>query len=191
MAVELTNPDGTPKINCQNADCDNDEHCFRPNRREWDDPTGDCRYCGDRSVDWERVKRRDMTDSKALRDELRKEWIRNHFWTKEIDEKSVNWLAAKSRDDIRSRLRLELQKCVGPAQPYRDGQRVPVADEKLKGKPFAYAQHATASCCTRCTYYWWGFERNTKYTDEQIDFLTDVCMSFLDDRGVLPGDAVG
>ncbi|MBK6510277.1 MAG: DUF4186 family protein [Haliea sp.] len=45
---------------------------------------------------------------------------------------------------------------MGPPKPWGDGRRVPVADKKLEGNPFAYAQHATASCCTKCAYYWWG-----------------------------------
>lgn len=186
--AKLTNPDGTPAIKCQNADCENDKHCFRPKPtgKAWKKPTGDCQYCGESPVDWERIRSRDLTDIPAIRDELKKEWIRNHFWDKPIDAKSIEKLQQSNRQQIRSDLRKTLAACVGPPQPFKDGQRVPIDDEKLEGQPFAYAQHATASCCTKCAFYWWGLERNTQYTDEQIDFLTDMCVGYLEVRGVLP-----
>lgn len=185
---KLTNSDGTPAIKCQNADCENDKHCFRPKPtgKAWKEPTGDCQYCGESPVDWERIRKRDLTDIPAIRDELKKEWIRSHFWDKPIDAKSVTKLQRSNRQQIRSDLRKTLAACVGPPHPFKDGQRVPIDDEKLEGQPFAYAQHATASCCTKCAFYWWGFERNTQYTDEQIDFLTDMCFGYLEVRGVLP-----
>lgn len=186
--LKLTNEDGTPAITCQNADCENDQHCFRPmpTGKAWKEVTGDCKYCGENPVDWNRVKARDLNDFLGLADELRKEWIRNYFWDKSLDEKSLAKLEKLTRTEIRDKLRHTLEACVGPAKPFRDGFRVPISDEKLVGNPFAYAQHATAACCTKCAYYWWGYERNTQYTDSQINFLTDICFRYLEDRGALP-----
>lgn len=186
--LKLTNPDGSPAIKCQNADCEIDQHCFRPKPtgKAWKNPTGDCQYCGESPVNWERIRNRDTSDISTLRSELQKEWIRNYFWEKPIDEKSLAKLAKSSREEIRRDLKHKLVVDIGPPQPFRDGQRVPIDDEKIKGNPFAYAQHATATCCTKCVYYWWGFERNTQYTDEQINFLTDMCFSFLETRDALP-----
>lgn len=63
------------RITCHNADCDNDEHCFRPKRsgKAWANPTGDCKYCGENPVNWERVRNCDLSDFAALEDELRNE----------------------------------------------------------------------------------------------------------------------
>jgi hypothetical protein len=172
-------------ISCTAADCENGLHCYRPKRsaKEWANPSGACQRCGDRSVDWERVRKRDLNDAPALRMELKKEWIRSHFWTKPLDQKSIEFLASTSRVEMRSLVRKELAKVVGPPRPFMDGTRVPVDDEKLTGHPLFYAQHATASCCKRCAYYWWGYPRDKQYTDEQIDFLTDMCMGFFNARG--------
>lgn len=183
-----TNPDGSAKFSCNNADCDNNLHCYRPKKNNWKLPTGSCQYCDDKSVDWERIKSRDLNDFSAMRDELKKEWIRNEFWTRQIDDQSVAKLATMTKARIKEELVKELAKCVKPAKPFMDGQRVPVDPQKMRGKPFSYAQHATASCCTKCVYYWWGFERNTEYTNEQIDFLANICFAYLHDRGVLPNN---
>jgi hypothetical protein len=183
----------TPKepgtgISCTTTDCENGLHCYRPKRspKEWANPPGECQQCGDRSVDWDRVRRRDLNDAPALQAELTKEWIRSHFWTKPLDQQSIEQLASRARSETRSRIKSELAKVVGPPRPFRDGTRVPVRDEKLAGHPIYYAQHATASCCKKCAYYWWGYARDKQYTDEQIDFLTDMCLGFFDARGYLP-----
>ncbi len=179
------------KVKCETAECEKNLHCYMPkkrSRKSWTDPPGDCRYCADHSVDWERVRRRDLTDLPALRDELTKEWIRNYFWDKPMDDDSKRKLLSDSRTTIRQRIRKRLAASVGPPRPFRDGYAVPVDDAKLVGNPLAYAQHATASCCTKCAYYWWGFERNTQYTEGQIDFLTDLCMGYFDGRGLLPSE---
>lgn len=75
--LKKSNSDGTPKITCDNADCEKDEHCFRPTRssKSWQDPPGSCMHCGESPVDWSRVRRRDTSDFDALAAELRKEWI--------------------------------------------------------------------------------------------------------------------
>jgi hypothetical protein len=132
------------------------------------------------------VRRRDLSDTPALQAELRKEWIRSQFWNKGMDQKSADLLARATRDVIRARIRKELAIGVGVARPFADGMRVPVRDEKLEGHPIFYAQHATASCCKKCAFYWWGFPRNEQYTGEQIDFLTDMCMGYFEARGLLP-----
>jgi hypothetical protein len=175
-------------ISCTATECDNGLHCYRPkkSRKEWADPPGTCQRCGDRSVDWDRVRRRDLKDTLALQAELKKEWIRNHFWIEPLDKKSVENLAKTPRIETRDRIRRELAKVVGPPRPFRDGYRVPVEGKKLEGHPIYYAQHATGACCKKCAYYWWGFPRHEQYTDGQIDFLTDMCMSFFDARGYLP-----
>jgi hypothetical protein len=187
----MTGPSGKTAatgISCVATDCDNGLHCYRPKRspKAWANPSGSCQQCGDRSVDWNRVRRRDLNDAPALQAELKKEWIRSHFWSKPLDQKSREHLSKTPRIETRSRIRKELAKVVGPPRPFRDGNRVPVDGEKLEGHPIFYAQHATASCCKKCAYYWWGLPRDKQYTDAQIDFLTDMCMGFFDARGYLP-----
>ena len=176
------------KISCHNTDCDNGLHCYRPKKspRAWAKPTGECKECGDRSVDWDRVKRRDLADMAALQSELRREWIRHYFWDKSLDQASKQLLAATSRSEMIERVRKELAKGVGPPRPFKDGTRVPVDNAKLEGHPIFYAQHATACCCKKCAYYWWGLPRDQQYTDQQVDFLTEMCMAYLDSRGLLP-----
>jgi Domain of unknown function (DUF4186) len=174
-------------ISCRKTDCDNGLHCYRPKPtgKAWIEPSGECQGCGDRSVDWDRVKRRNIADGAALQRELQREWIRHHFWTKPIDSDSKEVLLSLSKEDLRSHIRKELAKGVAPPRPWGDGRRVPTKDEKLRGRPLYYAQHATASCCKKCAYYWWGLPRDQQYTQQQLDFLTAMCVGFFECRGLL------
>lgn len=175
--------DGTPKITCDNADCENKKHAYRPSpKNALKENMWSCKYCSDHSVDWDRIRKRDIYDIDRIKEELKKEWIRSEFWEKEIDKKSIIILNSMSSSEVRQKLRKELDKCVGKPKPFRDGYSVPIKDDKIEGKPFAYAQHATATCCTRCAHYWWGLEMNTQYTNDQLEFLTNIGMAYFAER---------
>jgi hypothetical protein len=176
------------KISCRNTDCEEGLHCYRPKptAKAWLNPSGDCQQCGDRSVDWARVKARNLDDVPALQSELKREWIRHYFWTQPLDETSKGLLLGMTRGDLRAFVREELAKGIAPPRPWGDGRRVPVEGPKLEGHPLFYAQHATASCCKKCAYYWWGLPRDQQYSDPQLDFLTSMCMGFFETRGLLP-----
>ena len=180
--------DNAVKISCTKKDCEADLHCYRPKRGEWEDPTGECQGCGDRSVDWDRVRRRDMSDFAALEQELRHEWIRHYFWTKPLDEKSIDRLASTTVPEFRSAVHSLLKRKIGIPTPFRDGMQTPLKDEKLSGHPIYYAQHATATCCKKCVYYWWGFDRTKELTEGQLDFLTELCVHFFQSRDYLVSD---
>lgn len=178
----------TVKISCIKKDCEADLHCYRPKRGGWEDPSGECQGCGDRTVDWDRVRRRDISDFAALEQELRHEWIRYHFWTKPLDTKSIEKLASTTLPEMQEAVRTLLRRKIGIARPFRDGMQTPILDEKLSGHPIYYAQHATATCCKKCAYYWWGFDRTQELTDSQLGFLTELCVRFFQSRGYLDSD---
>src|SRR5579859_3828090 len=67
-------------IKCTSADCDNNLHCFRKSRKMQNAERGKCRYCLADLVDWKRVHKRSIDDVSATFAELRKEFIRHHFW---------------------------------------------------------------------------------------------------------------
>jgi len=123
-----------------------------------------------------------LKDVDALKLSLQKEWIRRVFWEKPLDQKSLESLAKTSYDELREKVRKDIAKGLGVPRPFKDGQRVPTEDEKLEGHPIFYAQHATAACCKKCAFYWWGFPREAQYSTEQIDFLTEMCMFFFEAR---------
>lgn len=55
-----------------------------------------------------------------------------------------------------------------------DGKQTP-----MRGHPVFVAQHATATCCRECIYKWHRIPKNRKLTNEEIDYLVDVIMTYI------------
>ena len=105
-----------------------------------------------------------------------------------MDEKSRKMLSATTGSDLRKQIYDLLSRKVGILTPFRDGMQTPLEEEKLAGHPIYYAQHATATCCKKCAYYWWGFDRAKAYTEGQLNFLSELCIRYFQSRGFLPWD---
>lgn len=168
------------KVTCTSSDCDNNLHCFRATRQmKAANQVGACRECGAKLVDWPRVYEKELTDASYTFAALKFEMIRHHFWHVEIDQKAVNYARRKGVSGLYDAVRSRLRKSVGKANDPFDGRQTPMAGS---GNPIHYAQHATASCCRKCIEYWHGIPRNRKLTDEEIEYLTELAMSYLEDR---------
>ncbi len=51
-------------IKCTSSNCDQGLHCFRATRKmKARNEQGACRTCGKKLVDWERVRKRDLSDA--------------------------------------------------------------------------------------------------------------------------------
>jgi len=175
------------KISCTSSDCDAGTHCFRPDGRKAGgkkarssaDQDGRCRTCGAQLVDWERVRKRDLTDVEYTFQALKYETIRHHFWHVALDEKAVKYARRDGlkqlRDDSESRVR----KSLGPeaSRIFRDGTQTPKT-----GKALFYAQHATATCCRKCVEYWHGIPRDRALSDEEIGYLAALVFRYIEDR---------
>jgi hypothetical protein len=170
-----------PKLNvrCTDSDCDNDLHCFKRTQRMIADeaPRGECRECHEQLVELDRTRERRPGDGEYLRYALEKELIRHHFWHLPVDEKAVAHATRKGRIALYEAVPRRLRSSVGKANPFRDGTQTP-----MTGNSIYYAQHATAACCRTCIEYWHGIEKGRELNDEEIDYLTELVVSFLDER---------
>lgn len=165
-------------IRCTRSECESDLHCFKKTRKMTPDQIGQCRSCGAQLVDWERVQQRDIADAAFTFAALKSEWIRHHFWHKEIEEGAELHARRKGRTRLRATAEKQLRRAVGSAQPFRDGQQTTMKG----GNIIHYAQHALACCCRTCLEYWHGIPKGTELTHEQLDYFTDLVMMYVDDR---------
>ncbi len=166
------------KITCTSTDCDSGLHCFKATAKMTRrNESGRCRECGVDLIRWERIHRRDLGDIQHTFQSLKNELIRHHFWHKPIDQKAVNHARRKGRKKLRSDVKKRIRKVLGAAEPYRDGRQTPMTDNAIY-----YAQHATASCCRKCTEYWHGIPRGRPLTDQEIDYLAELIYLYIDDR---------
>ena len=165
-------------IHCTSSDCQNGLHCFLQTKKmATENQEGRCRYCGVRLVDWRRVHKKDLADVEYTFTALKYELIRHHFWHLEIDQKAVNHARRKGRDGIRIAAEKRIGKYVGPAEPTFDGRQTPKSDNSI-----FYAQHATASCCRKCMQEWHGIPIGRKLLDEEVKYLTDLAMLYINER---------
>lgn len=165
-------------ITCTSTKCDDGLHCFKQSRKmKAANRRGECRSCGARLVDWERIQRRDITDIDYAFASLKSEMIRHYYWHIDFDQKAINHALRKGRTRIHADAEKVIRKKVGPAEPFRDGTQTP-----RNGNVIHYAQHATASCCRKCIEYWHGIERGRELTDEEVSYLAGLAVRYIDER---------
>ncbi|WP_368563146.1 DUF4186 family protein [Pseudoxanthomonas sp. UTMC 1351] len=166
------------KVTCTMSDCEADLHCFKfYGRTMTPAEQGNCRKCGMSLVDWDRVHSRDFEDVNHTFSELRREYIRHHFWHKVIDEKADKHARRKGRLLLRTAAHNRVVKSIGAEQPVRDGQQTP-----MEGNVIYYAQHATACCCRTCVEYWHAIPKGRELTEQEIEYFADLIMRYISDR---------
>src|ERR1700693_6082718 len=165
------------QVSCHSHDCEKELHCFYVNTKRPDIPKGRCQGCGEDLIEWHRPRRRDAFDMDHTISEMKREWIRHHFWTCEVDDNAKRLAHLRGQKKLRKMLRDELVGHLARPHPFKDGFAV-----GYDGDPIRYVRHATASCCRNCAEYWHGIEPGTEMTAEQIDYLAEIGIRFLRER---------
>jgi NMD protein affecting ribosome stability and mRNA decay len=52
----------------------------------------------------------------------------------------------------------------------------------MEGSVLNLAQHATATCCRKCLYYWYGVPRNRPLDGRELDFCESMVLAYLERR---------
>lgn len=167
------------KVKCTATDCDNDKHCYRPKRGQWKDDgvRGECQSCGDTNVDMSVTRAMNANNPEAIFQELGREFIRDHFLNKQIDERSKRQIKREGLSGIRARVRQHISSRIGGEPNAWDGRQTP-----LEGSILNFAQHATATCCRRCAYYWYAIPKDRSLTSSELDFCERMMLAYLDRR---------
>ncbi|MDP9423339.1 MAG: DUF4186 domain-containing protein [Pseudomonadota bacterium] len=167
------------KISCSASDCENDKHAYRPKRGQWKalPDEGVCQSCGDTSVDMTVTRARDGSNREAIFHELGREFIRDHFLNKPFDERARRLIRRYGMDGIRERAPSRVASAIGKKPSAWDGRQT-----KFEGNVLFYAQHATATCCRRCAWYWYGIPREGPLSAEDLAFCTSLVQAYLDRR---------
>lgn len=165
------------KIKCTAVDCDNDLHCFKAARSMAQHDRGKCRACNADLVDWSRVHRRNLKDTKYTFEALQHELIRHHHFHKVIDDVAINHARRKGRIKLLEAARSRLEHYVAGAANPREGRQTP-----FEGNAIFYAQHATACCCRVCLEYWHDVPRGRAMTEEEIDYCLALIELYFEDR---------
>lgn len=192
-------------IRCGDSACNSNLHCYQQARRiaarttKRSDKAGNagranagssenqesavgrvCRDCGAHLVDWERVGRRAAKDVDYTIRALKTELIRHHYWMHaELGPRPVNYARRKGGKGMRKAIEHHLRKSIGNAHPYRDGWQTPYGQDDVGQNVLFFAQHATASCCRKCAELWHSIPQGAEITEEALQYLTDLAMTFV------------
>ncbi len=170
------------KIKCTSTDCSNNLHCFLLSKKMLrNGPSGRCRACGAQLVDWARVHRNDLSDAKYTFEVLHYELIRHHFWHIPLSEYAVNYARRKGKVALKQAAYKQISRAVGSVGHPREGRQTP-RETNPKANAIHYAQHATASCCRRCLEEWHGIPRDRQLMSNEINYLTELTMLYLEAR---------
>lgn len=172
------------ELSCTASSCGNALHCYRPTQQMRRDGTaGACRSCGDRSLDWSRIRNLDINDIDFVIAALRTEYIRAVFWNMEPNQWAKNYGTRKGRIALFDAIAPFVRKHVGPPKDAFDGRRVPWPDKTPeKMNPYHYAQHATATCCRTCMQTWYGIAPEEPLSDRAISFFASLINQFIAER---------
>lgn len=175
--MDWNNEKPLAKVTCTSYDCERDLHSFlrrRPRNQSYRNEK--CVACGAQLIDWRRLDQHDLKDVENTFESLRREMIRHHFWHKSIDSKALNHAQGKGIIGLRVAAERRLRKSVAlpRSQLFRDGTQTP-----WHGNVIYYAQHATATCCRRCIEAWHGIDREAPLVDEEIGYMTELIMKYI------------
>ena len=103
---------------------------------------------------------------------LSKSNFRSKFHLKQKDK---DYIKEKGMDKIREHAYDFITKRLGPSDISNDGKQTP-----MRGHPVFIAQHATATCCRGCLYKWHKIPKGVELKGEQIDYIVNVIMTWIE-----------
>jgi hypothetical protein len=186
MAESAVNSKLKPlKITCTSSDCSNNLHCFRATRKlAAQGGSGNCRDCGADLIEWGRVHTLNLADVDYTFKCLRLEMIRHYFWHVPLTLRAINHARRKGRIALREFGRKQIRKLIGSGRHPREGYQTP-RETSASANAVHFAQHATACCCRKCLYEWHGIPTGRALREEEIGYLTELTMRYIDAR--IPG----
>jgi hypothetical protein len=142
---------------------------------------GSCRACGRSDlVDWERVYRRDPTDVGNVVIELRKELIRDNYWSEPLPARILHKATRRTPEQLAASAASTLGRALVVGHPFERRQTM-----------FAYnpaatiihcAQHATGTCCRACLEKWLGIPRDQPLEPAHLAYATTLVERYVRER---------
>lgn len=112
-----------------------------------------------------------MEDIEDVLSNLSKSKFRSSFHLK---QKDFEYISTKGLEKIREHAEDFVNKRLRDKSTFCDGKQTP-----MRGHPVFIAQHATATCCRECLSKWHHIEHNHILTNEEIQYIVDVIMAWI------------
>lgn len=172
-------------IKCSTSDCDNNLHCFHKSQRLSADQKqnwkkGACVYCGSQTVDWDRVKKRDITDVSNTVQSLRNEWIRNHFWEEDLSQRVIDNACRKGKSGLVAAIEKRIRQSVSKPKSENPWDGRQTTFDKKKESIITRGQHAIACCCRKCIEHWHGIPSEAPLSEADIQYFRQLILMFIE-----------
>ncbi|MDQ3132291.1 MAG: DUF4186 domain-containing protein [Acidobacteriota bacterium] len=173
MSVEEVNVlEMLESLSCKMSNCARDKHYFDEKQEH---PV--CLDCGEDLVDWNQVRKRDITDVEETIEYLKHEYVRHIYWCSDFDQWADNFARRRGRIELLKRAEHRIRAYMSkPAHLYGK------LGTSWFGNPIHYAQHATATCCRECIEKWHGVPAGDELNEEQMVYFTKLIVRYLNER---------
>lgn len=167
------------EVKCSDSRCQQGFHYYTSSVAGKGKRVGDCKDCGDDTIDWDRIHRRNIDDIGYTFESLKKELLRHVCWVNEIEEKAILRAKKRGRKEIRKRAKEILAKRIGhPIKSHYDKLCTPKKGSEI----IHYGQHATATCCRVCLERWHDIPQDIDLSEEHVNYCADLIELFVNDR---------
>ena len=166
-------------VRCSDTKCNEGFHYYTSKIAGKGKKIGDCKECGDDSIDWNRIYLHDSDDIEYTFDSLKKELLRHVCWVNKIDDEAISKAKKRGRKAIRKKAEEIIAKKIGhPIRTHFDKMCTPKKGSEI----IHYGKHATATCCRICLERWHNIPQDVDLTEQQIDYCASLIELFVDDR---------
>lgn len=152
-----------------------------------------CGLCGQDTIDWKRLHKRDIADIDQTIAQLRTDRWNDKWWCCDIDREAIQKAVGLGPNGIEDAVRRRVLQSVGrmyqmadgKVKPFRDGHQTP-----FRGNIIYYGQHATATCCRKCIEVWHGTTQGRELSQRETDYFAALILAYVRSRvPELRGDA--
>ncbi len=166
-------------VKCSDTRCEEGFHFFTSKVVPKNGKLGDCKNCGDDSVDWERIHQQEVKDIDYIFQCLRKELLRHVCWVNKIDEGAIVKARTRGKKAVLSKAKDILTKKIAKIPTgHFDYQCTPKKGHEIVN----YAQHATATCCRNCVERWHKLPQDIVLSEEQVDYFVKLIGLYIDEK---------
>jgi Domain of unknown function (DUF4186) len=164
-----------------NIDASARRHAFSSPLSELPGIGGSCRSCGrSELVDWERLHRRNPTDLPHAVIELRKELIRDSYWSEPLPVRIVRNALRRTPEQLATSAYCTLTSALRVGHPF-EGRQTMFAYNK-SATIIHCAQHATGTCCRACLEKWLGIPVDQPLERDDIAYAAALVDTYVRDR---------
>lgn len=165
-------------VKCSETRCAEGFHYYTSLATRKDGKIGDCKSCGDDSIDWEKVHA-GAKNVDYMFDCLKKELLRHVCWVNSIDDSAIVYAKKRGKKEVLIAAKNIITKKIAKIPTtHWDNLCTPKTGKEIVN----YAQHATATCCRKCVERWHNIPKDVVLSEGQVDYFVQLIGLYIDEK---------